>query len=102
MVPLYKGTGPATDPDNYRSIAITPPFAKLFMAVVNKRLTAEANARELHAPTHAGFRAHHSTIEQALILQTLVQHSLHTKNPLCLAFIDLKRAYDSVNREKLW
>ena len=102
MVPLYKGTGPATDPDNYRSIAITPPFAKLFMAVVNKRLTAEANARELHAPTQAGFRAHHSTIEQALILQTLVQHSLHTKNPLCLAFIDLKRAYDSVNREKLW
>ena len=102
MVPLYKGTGPATDPDNYRSIAITPPFAKLFMAVVNKRLTAEANARELHAPTQAGFRAHHSTVEQALILQTLVQHSLHTKNPLCLAFIDLKRAYDSVNREKLW
>jgi hypothetical protein len=102
VVPLYKGTGPATDPDNYRSIAITPPFAKLFMAVVNKRLTAEANARELHAPTQAGFRAHHSTIEQALILQTLVQHSLHTKNPLCLAFIDLKRAYDSVNREKLW
>ena len=102
MVPLYKGTGPATDPDNYRSIAITPPFAKLFMAVVNKRLTAEANARELHAPTQAGFRAHHSTIEQALILQTLVQHSLHTKYPLCLAFIDLKRAYDSVNREKLW
>ena len=102
MVPLYKGTGPATDPDNYRSIAITPPFAKLFMAVVNKRLTAEANARDLHAPTQAGFRAHHSTIEQALILQTLVQHSLHTKNPLCLAFIDLKRAYDSVNREKLW
>ena len=102
MVPLYKGTGPATDPDNYRSIAITPPFAKLFMAVVNKRLTAEANARELHAPTQAGFRAHHSTIEQALILQTLVQHSLHTKHPLCLAFIDLKRAYDSVNREKLW
>jgi hypothetical protein len=102
VVPLYKGTGPATDPDNYRSIAITPPFAKLFMAVVNKRLTAEANARELHAPTQAGFRAHHSTVEQALILQTLVQHSLHTKNPLCLAFIDLKRAYDSVNREKLW
>jgi hypothetical protein len=48
---LYKGKGPATDPENYRSIAITPPFAKLFMAVVNKRLTIEANARDLHAPT---------------------------------------------------
>jgi hypothetical protein len=51
VVPLYKGKGPATDPENYRSIAITPPFAKLFMAVVNKRLTKEANIRDLHAPT---------------------------------------------------
>jgi hypothetical protein len=102
VVPLYKGKGHTTDPENYRSIAITPPFAKLFMAVMNKRLTKEANERDLHAPTQAGFRAHYSTTESALILQTLIQHSVHTKNPMCMAFIDLKRAYDSVNRAKLW
>ena len=51
MVPLYKGSGPTTDPANYRSIAITPPFAKLYMAVVNKRLTAKATELDLHAPT---------------------------------------------------
>jgi hypothetical protein len=51
VVPLYKGSGPTTDPANYRSIAITPPFAKLYMAVVNKRLTAKATELDLHAPT---------------------------------------------------
>jgi hypothetical protein len=63
VVPLYKGKGSTTDPRNYRSIAITPPFAKIFMAVVNQRLRKAANELNLHAPTQAGFRAHHGTIE---------------------------------------
>jgi hypothetical protein len=42
VVPLYKGDGPTSDPANYRSIAITPPFAKMFMAVMNRRLTKKA------------------------------------------------------------
>jgi hypothetical protein len=69
---LFKGKGDAKLPDNYRSIAVAPPFAKLFMTVINQRLTAAAIDLNLHAPTQAGFRAHHGTIEQALILQTLI------------------------------
>jgi hypothetical protein len=72
IVPLYKNKGRQDDPSNYRSIAITPPFAKLFMAVQNTRLTKTAKNLDIHAPTQAGFRAHYSTIEQALIIQTLV------------------------------
>jgi hypothetical protein len=99
---LYKGKGDVTDPENYRSIAIPPPLAKVFMATINARLTTTANTLNLHAPTQAGFRAHHTTIEQALILQTIIQHSIKTKRQLGMAFIDLRRAYDSINREKLW
>jgi hypothetical protein len=51
IVPLYKGKGDATKPENYRSIAITPPIAKVFMATMNHRLTTLANAMDLHAPT---------------------------------------------------
>jgi hypothetical protein len=63
VTPLYKGKGDATLPENYRSIAVAPPLSKLFMAVMNRRLTDEAERKNLHAPTQAGFRAHHSTIE---------------------------------------
>ena len=66
--PLYKGKGSPTSLDNYRSIAVAPPLLKLFMAVMNRRLTISAEALNLHAPTQAGFRAHHGTVEQALIL----------------------------------
>jgi hypothetical protein len=35
VVPLYKGEGEMSDCNNYRSIAVSPPFAKLLMAIVN-------------------------------------------------------------------
>ena len=63
VIPLYKGKGDASLPENYRSIAITPPLSKFFMAVMNNRLTTEATNKKLHAPTQAGFRRHHSTME---------------------------------------
>jgi hypothetical protein len=72
ITPLYKGKGDMTLPENYRSIAVAPPLSKLFMAVMNRRLTDHAKADKLHAPTQAGFREYQSTIEQALILQTLL------------------------------
>mgnify|MGYP000125476001 CR=1 FL=1 len=72
------------------------------MAVINQRLTNTAIDLNLHAPPQAGFRAHHSTTEQVLLLQTVIQHSVKTKNLLCLAFIDFKNAEDSIDRAKLW
>ena len=65
---MYKGKGDPNDFNNYRSIAITPPFTKVFMSVINRRLTDYAEAHGKHAPTQAGFRAHHTTTEQALII----------------------------------
>jgi hypothetical protein len=35
ITPLYKGAGDKHDCNNYRSIAIIPPFAKIMMAVIN-------------------------------------------------------------------
>jgi hypothetical protein len=35
VVPLYKGEGATDDCNNYRSIAVSPPFTKLLMSVLN-------------------------------------------------------------------
>jgi hypothetical protein len=40
IIPLYKGKGDVSNPENYRSIAVTPPIAKVFMAAMNHRLTS--------------------------------------------------------------
>jgi hypothetical protein len=44
VTPLYKGKGDAKLPENYRSIAVAPPLSKLFMAVINQRLTSIAES----------------------------------------------------------
>lgn len=69
VVPLYKGKGDPGDLNNFRSIAITPPFTKIFMAVITKRLDKLAESTGLHAPTQAGFRKYHTTTEQAMLVQ---------------------------------
>lgn len=51
IVPLYKGKGDISDLNNYRSIAITPPFTKMFMAVMTRRLDNIAETEGMHAPT---------------------------------------------------
>ena len=102
IIPIYKGKGDASLPANYRSIAITPPLSKVFMSVMNNRLTELATSRNLHAPIQAGFRKHHSAMEHILILQTILAHSIKCRKQLGVAFIDLERAYDSISREQLW
>jgi hypothetical protein len=41
-------------------------------------------------------------VEQALIVQQLVQYSVCSKSPLGLIFVDLNKAYDRVDRKALW
>ena len=62
IVPLYKNKGRTDDPSNYQSIAIIPPFAKLYMAVLNNRLTKIGQELDIYAPNQAGFCAHYNTI----------------------------------------
>jgi hypothetical protein len=51
VVPLYKGDGNVLDCNNYRSIAVSPPFAKLLMSIINQRITNFADENQLLAPT---------------------------------------------------
>ena len=69
---------------------------------MNQRLTNIADENQLEAPTQAGFRKNHTTTEQALIIQQLVQYSVSSKSPLGLIFVDLNKAYDRVDRTTLW
>lgn len=56
VVPLFKGKGAPTDPDNYRALAVGHPIAKLAMGALTQRLETVSAERGLRAPTQAGFR----------------------------------------------
>ena len=57
------------------------------------------------SPMQGGFREHRSTLDQVAVLQQILStRSKAPKNsePTILAFLDIKSAYDSVDRELLW
>ena len=49
-----------------------------------------------------GFREHRSTLDQAAILQQIMATRYKVRKPTVVAFLDIKAAYDSVDRHMLW
>ena len=56
---------------NYRPITILSCFGKLFIAVLNLRLTRFLNEHETLAENQAGFRAGYSTCDHIFALHAL-------------------------------
>jgi len=102
IVPLFKN-GCRNNPDNYRGISLTSILSKCFTSIINKRLTQWSNMRDLIPETQAGFRRDYSTFDHIFTLYAIIERYLSfKKRKLYVAFVDFKKAFDSVNRGKLW
>ena len=101
IVPIYK-KGDTEDTNNYRGITLISCFAKLFTSVINNRLKNWEQENEISTDAQFGFKSNHSTIDAIFILKYLIDRNLNSKKKLYCAFIDLKKAFDSVSRTSLW
>ena len=101
VTPVFK-RGDKTDATAYRPIAVGEPLARLYAVVLNNRLIKYTEDRHLRAATQAGFRPRLSTTHQLFTLQHLIDKQRHAKQPLYTCFVDLKSAYDKVQRPLLW
>ena len=101
IVPIHK-KGDINNPDNYRGVALTSVVSKVYTHILNKRLSRWAEREEKIIEEQAGFRAGYSTIDHIFTLYTLVQKYLLNSTKLYVAFVDFKKAFDSVNRNRLW
>lgn len=100
--PIYKNKGDRSSPDNYRGITILSCFGKLFTAVLNNRLNKYLENMNILCEEQAGFRKDYSTIDHIFNLKCLIDLYLFRGRKLYCAFIDYKKAFDSVNRAYLW
>jgi hypothetical protein len=97
---LFKGNI-AFEFDNYRGITGGLILAKLFAMIFDKRLNEWAEQHGLCAKGQTRFRKDYHTIDQLLILQTLIEQSKAKKEPLYWCFVDFKNAVDIMPREVL-
>ena len=100
VVPIFK-SGDTSCLNNYRPISILPIVSKIIEKAVHKQLTAFLDNSKILHPNQSGFRAMHST---STVLTKLVnQWSLNVENKQLtgVAFIDLRKAFDTVDHELL-
>ena len=97
--PIPKSTtADRTDPLNYRGITITSSVYKLYCIILNNRLSNWETENSVIADNQNGFRKQRSTIDQISSLTSIIEtRKLHNKDTFA-AFIDFKKAYDSIDR----
>ena len=100
LVALYKGKGDKRACDNLRGISLLSIPGKVYAALLLRRLS-----QHLHSQLHeaqCGFVPGGGLTDAAFVLQQLMAKSWSHAVPLYLAFIDLRKAFDSVPRDALW
>ena len=93
MVLLFK-KGDKEDIRNYRPISLLSTMYKIFTKILTNRIQGTldfAQPRE-----QAGFRSGYSTMDNIQVLRELIERHKEYELPLCFAFIDYEKAFDSV------
>ena len=91
-----------TECGNYRGISLVAHAGKVLLKIVATRLGAYCEARNLLPEEQCGFRPHRSTTDMMFAVRRLQELGRKARELLFLCFIDLQKAYDSVDRTLLW
>uniref|UniRef100_A0A803TKK2 ribonuclease H n=1 Tax=Anolis carolinensis TaxID=28377 RepID=A0A803TKK2_ANOCA len=101
IVPIFK-KGDKADPRNYRPISLIDITAKIYARYLLDKVEEWAENNRIIKEEQAGFRQGYSTIDNAFILQHVIDKYSSLNRSLYVAFIDLSAAFDSISRGLLW
>ena len=87
---------------NYRPITVLISLAGLYSKVLNARLISVVESHKLLGDIQGGFRKGRGCADNLFILHTLLWKCKAQGRSVHMAFVDISKAYDTVNREILW
>lgn len=100
LIPLHKSGVPSVL-NNYRPISILSVFSKIFERLVKKRMLDFLKGTEFLSNLQFGFRENLSTEDALLKFMDLVIDGLNKSERSAGLFIDITKAFDTVNHEIL-
>ena len=101
--PIHKSsTSDRRDPLSFRGISLAPSMYKLYCSVLNRRLSSWAEQNDKIVDEQNGFRKSRSTTDHILSLTSIIDTRKKVKKSTFCAFIDFKKAYDTIDRNLLW
>ena len=96
VVPLFK-SGKNNIFSNYRPVSLLPQLSKVLEKLFNNRLEKFLNKNNILSHTQYGFRENRSTSMALMELLEDVTQSLDKKMSTIGVFIDLKKAFDTID-----
>ena len=100
IVPIYKGKGEKDVCNNYRGISLLSVVGKLYGRVLIERVK-EKTERCLREE-QCGFRQGRSCVDQIFTVNQVCEKYLDKNKSVYMAFMDLEKAYDRVDRKGVW
>lgn len=99
LCPIFK-KGNVNTIENYRPISLTETFRKLYETCLLPAMLAYIEPLSKY---QNGFRHERNTMDHVATLEYICQTFPKKEGThLCMAFLDIKSAYDKVNRSRLW
>lgn len=98
--PLHK-KGCTLDVNNYRPITLIPILSKIYEKVMHLRLREFLNKNKIIKEEQNGFQKGKSTTLAAFSLVKSITENIDKKQPVTVVFLDMSKAFDLVNYDKL-
>ncbi|KAG2191994.1 hypothetical protein INT47_006631 [Mucor saturninus] len=98
VIPIYKKGNPQ-DPANYRPISLTSHLRKLMEHCLSPLIEPNSPPTDI---SQGGFRHQRSALDRVTCLQQITQHHKHHISEPVLICLDIKSAYDTVDRQIIW
>ena len=102
IVHLYKNKGDSKCCDNHRGISLLCIAGKIFARLLLNRLFKHIDGIGIIPESQCGFRPGRGTTDMNFALRQIMEKCKLYSEDLYLLFIDLTKAFDSVNRQGLW
>ena len=100
VTPIFK-QGARNELNNYRPISVISVIAKVFERIIYNQLYTYMIENDLMVKHQSGFRSMHSTVMALLEATDTWAYNIDRGNVNAVIFLDLKKAFDTVNYEIL-
>jgi len=102
IIPIIK-KGEGERVEDYRGITILSAIYKIYVMTLAERLAEELEVKKIIPQNQAGFRKGMGTIDNIYVLNYLINRQIKYRGGKMVAtFIDLKAAFDSIDRDVLF
>lgn len=100
VIPIYKA-GKKNEMGNYRPISLISNIAKIFEKIIHIRIIDFISQSKIMSKNQFGFRKNIGTKDALSLITKTIYENLDQSKPIAITFLDLAKAFDTVNHQIL-